>query len=324
MNKYNVGIIGAGGIIHPHLAVLLNMNDINIKWVSDINKTNLMKIKKAYKITTVDLNDSNIDFTNIDILLMLVPYGVREKYFDLLKGIPIAVYVEKPFAKIEKEHLDICSGFEPFKLAVGFQRRALGKVAIIRKVIEEQLFGKLSRIHYEWGNTRVSRGISYQNDPKLSGGGILFDVAIHGVDNILFITRAEDVIIKSKKIVFDEELKIDVHSEIEFNIISSPGYSVSCKSIVSQLTNTSNLTSLEFENANVEFNLFNEDPIKVIKNNSLFNLSDTSLNNLPSTSHQVFYIYWRSFLTAIESKQINYTSAIDTLMTTRFIENVYK
>jgi predicted dehydrogenase len=236
----------------------------------------------------------------------------------------IALYVEKPFAKTEKEHLFTCSGFKPYNLAVGFQRRALGKTAIIKKIIEEGFFGKLKRISFEFGNTRASRGLSYQNNPALSGGGILFDVAIHGIDCIMFFTQAEKLVLKSKKIINDEDLNIDIHSEIEFELYDPLGSSIQCNSLISQLTNTSNNIKLKFENAELVFSLFDEEPIKILKNDLSINLTDALYGNTPSSSHQIFYSFWRSFIEGIVSEKTNLTSAINSVMTTRFIEQAYQ
>lgn len=324
MKNFNVGILGAGNIIHAHLSALLNMKDIKIKWVADINNDNLMQISKAYSLNTINIKNQRLELTDIDIILIIVPYGARPEYYNLFMNKSIALYVEKPFAKTMEEHLNICAGFEKYKIACGLQRRALGKVNILKKVIQEELFGKLNEISFEWGNTTVSRGLSYQNDPSLSGGGILFDVAIHGIDIFFFLTEAQHFILKSKKIINDEDLNIDIHSELQFDIFDRAGLLIKCNSVVSQLTNTSNKFIFEFMNANIEFSLFDEEPIKIVKNGNYFSFIDVQIGNLPKTSSQVFFVFWRSFLDAITSKNCNYTSAINSIMTTKFIEEVYK
>ncbi len=324
MKYFKIGILGAGNIIHAHLTALLNIKEIKIKWVADLNNDNLKQISKAYSLNTINLKNQSLELSDLDIILIIVPYGARPDYYNLFMNKGIALYVEKPFAKTIEEHLYICAGFEKYKIACGLQRRALGKVNILKKVIREKLFGKLNKINFEFGNTAISRGLSYQNNPAISGGGILFDVGIHGMDTIFFVTEAERFNINSKNIIIDEDLKIDIHSELNFDVYNTSDQSIQCTSIISQLTNTSNKFIFEFDNSNIEFSLFDEEPLKVVKNGNSFLFTDSQLGNLPKTSAQVFFFFWKSFLDGIISQDCNYTSAINSIITTKFIEEVYK
>ncbi len=102
-----------------------------------------------------------------------------------------ALYVEKPFARTLAEHNDLCTRFPDSRVAIGFQRRALGVVTMMKAMVSNEIFGRLKRVEFSHGGSaNVFSGKAFASDPNLAGGGVVYERGIHGIDLLVHITQA--------------------------------------------------------------------------------------------------------------------------------------
>jgi predicted dehydrogenase len=323
LDRFSVGIIGAGDIVTMgHLPVLLAMDKVSVVWITDSDPRKLESVVRAFRIKACELPQDPKQLPEADVILLAIPYGARRSYYMALRDRPSALYVEKPFAKTLEEHRKLCSWFPDYRLACGFQRRSSGTTLLVRRILDEKLFGPLVRIDFGFGKPGLTTAGKYYSDIGLAGGGILLESAIHGIDAILFCTRAVNVEIKCAKMI--AEGGFDLHTTAELLITTERKECISCQVTVSCLQDTIEGLEFVFENAVMAFS-FNKESVVVrpIHGIDAYSLSTLEGNLTPHTTYQSFYEFWSLFLAGLRAQQANYTSASQSILTTRSIEGLY-
>ena len=320
--KLSVGIIGVGDVVYKsHLPVLLAMNDISVAWVTDRDQNRARQVARAYGVKYLALPGQLESLPYTDIVLLAIPYGARIPYYEVLRHRDTALYVEKPISRSANEHRQLCSLFHPAKFAIGLQRRSWGPVVLLKKLVNEPVFGRLIRVEFKFGGSAiVTSGKSFVSDVKLAGGGILFEHAIHGLDLVLYICGVKSAGVYQVKTIIDKGFDVHAEGQVVFTNLSGE-FVLDFK--VSWLSEADEGLTFIFENAIITMSI--SEPRLLLKS-----LGGTVLVSLaepdtiyPATGLQTLWEYWRSFLAAVESKTVNHTSASTSLLTTELIEQIY-
>lgn len=323
---FSVGVLGAGHIVSTiHLPLLQSMPNTRVKWISDINTAQARAVARAYKIPHLPLPSNIAELPSSDVILMAIPYGVRDQYYEEFSERPSAVYVEKPFSLNLQHHENICSFFPRYNLACGFQRRAWSVVREIRDIIDSNLFGRLLEVRFEVGKPGGAFGSNYQSDIKLAGGGVLFESGVHGIDTVLFCTRAQSVQVGSVGMI-KEEGQLDLHTEATFSVRTERPESIECKIKCSSIQKAINGWEFHFENVVASFSLSSEYILLRSMEGSRvyeYGIEAKKHASYPRTSYQMFYEFWKRFLDGVQLQKANWTSASDTTLTTKVIEDLY-
>lgn len=324
MNKVKVGIIGAGSIVESnHLPVLKAMPNVDLCWIFDINKKRVDLLSAMYNVKGIN---ENIDtaISNVDLCLVTIPYGVRKSYYNQIAKAGKAIYVEKPFALSTEEHNEYCNMFSTYKIAVGFQRRCYSYVDTLADIIETKAFGNLKEIEFNQGHFAMKGGGGYLSNVELAGWGVIVESSIHILDQILQFTNATNV----KLLQIKSLIKNGIDYDSCFNsTISNTNNSIDVICNISSMRNLSNGLSLKFDNATIVLDTSPTTDIKVtLANGSFFNISNNATqqiqkNNLVAKS---FYTFWTQVFQALEDKKPNITSGINSILTTSWIEQIYK
>ena len=319
--KLTVGIIGVGDVVYKsHLPTLLAMNDVFVAWVTDRDHDRAEQVARSYRIESLRLPDQLVTLPFTDIVLLAAPYGTRSPYYEVLQHRNSALYVEKPIARSADEHRHLCSLFSPPRLAIGFQRRSLGPVVLLKNLVNESVFGHLNRIEFRHGSSAiVTSGKSFVSDAKLAGGGVLFEHGIHGLDLALYIAGAKSAHSYHVNTIIDKGF--DVHAEGQVALMNSFGQFI-LDFKISWLTEPGEGLTFIFEHAVVTMSM--AEPRILLKSHDgrvLLSLTDSS-TIYPLTGFQTLWEYWRSFLAAVRSETANHTSASTSLLTTELIEQI--
>jgi predicted dehydrogenase len=316
-----VGIIGAGDVVaKAHLPQLLALEQVSVSWVTDIDSQRAKRVAKNYKVKWLPIPSQLEDLPYTDIVLLAIPYGVREPYFKVLRERKSAIYLEKPVARSVGEHKQLTALFQPSKFAVGFQRRSLGTVSLLKKMVIEEMFGRLNKVRFRHGGSaNVFSGKAFSTNAQLAGGGVLIEHGIHGLDLALFISDAKSA--NSYRVKTVIEKGFDVHAEGHITLENSLGdYEFDFK--VSWLTEIEEGLTFFFENAILYMTL--EKPeilLKTLSGKTLLSITDAK-TLYPTTGMQTGGEFWRNFLMGIKSEKKNYTSMESCLLTTEIIEKI--
>jgi predicted dehydrogenase len=323
MQQFSVGIIGAGDIVKKvHLPVLSAMENVRVEWITDVNPARAITLARSYNLNYCQCPDDLTNLPNADVVLLAIPFGAREPYYEALRERDCAIYVEKPFSRSMEHHQRICSWFPDNKLACGFHRRSWGPTLMIKKLVEMKLFGELLAIDFAFGGPGIVTGGGYSSNLELAGGGILFETAVHGIDALLFVSSAVDLRFNEINMISDEGF--DLHTFSQFNIETARQRTINCQIVVSCLEETSNHLEFVFEHAVLAYSLFGDGGISLgaINGPKEFGLSPIQ-KAYPLTTYQTFYEHWRRFLSGLVSGEASWTSASQSLLTTAVLEQLY-
>ncbi len=321
---FSVGVLGAGTIVKTiHLPLLQSMPNTRVKWISDINTADARAVARAYRVPYLPLPNNIAELPNSDIILMAIPYGVRDQYYEEFSKRSSALYVEKPFSLSLQHHENICSHFPSYNLACGFQRRAWALSKEVRKIIDTNLFGPLLKVHFGVGKPGGAFGNNYQSDIEFAGGGVLFESGVHGIDTTLFCTRAQSVQVDSVKMI-KEEGGLDLHTEATLSIKTERPEIIESKMKFSSIQETINGWEFHFENVVASFSLSGEYiELRPKDGSGSYLLESNVAGSYPRNSYQMFYEFWENFLDGVQLEKSNWTSALDSTLTTKVVEDLY-
>jgi predicted dehydrogenase len=320
---YSLGIVGAGEIVaNLHLPVLKAISDVRIAWITDINHQRAKSLGRAFGVLAVPLPADLLALPEAEIVLLAIPYGVRAPYYEALRDRPCALYVEKPFAKSMEEHLAICGNRQPFQIACGFQRRSLASVGLVKSLIEDQTMGPLQRVEFGLGRRGHARTGTHMASVSAAGGGLLFQVGVHGLDTLLYFTGAQDAHVDSASVVVVDGL--DVHVDAALTVTRNLGPAVPCRLTVSCLQDTTDSIKCIFEWADLSFSIFSQDPVRLFTRAGCrqFTVGSDSPRQAV-TVYETAVEHWRTFLGGLRTRDGNRTSAYDSLLTSKILEEIY-
>jgi len=327
MNReINIGIIGAGNIVESiHLPILLNIPGVNIKWIFDKDEKRSTLLSGMYSVDYITGDKLDEGIEEADLCLIAIPYGVRDAYIHKCAAYAKAVYIEKPFATTVAEHQAYCELFAPPDLAIGFQRRYYKCVNELQHIISGSLFGKVQAIYFNQGYFQLKGGTGFMSDARMSGGGVIIESAIHTLDQILQFTKASALNVEEVHSLSKSGIDYDTKftSTLSYDGASFPVYSH-----VSSLRNLDNGIIIEFENKVVRLQpaanavLYVKDAndkkfIELILPESEPGPRSTSVND-------AFVRFWEDFINAIHSRQSNQTNAVNSMLTSTWIEKIYQ
>jgi predicted dehydrogenase len=320
--RLTIGVIGAGDIVAKvHLPTLATLESVSVSWVADNDSRRAQSLGRAFRIKHCTLHDSPRELPFADVVLLAIPYGVRDQYYSFLRDWSCALYVEKPFARSVQRHREICSWYPEYKLACGFQQRSWGPTHLLSQIIEENLFGRLRSVRFGFGSPGAIVGGRYHSDVRLAGGGVLFEAGVHGIDSLLFITKAIAVEINEANMQMEGGL--DLHTDAEITVTTERGEAIDCHLTVTCLQETTGQLEFMFDSARVIYSYPNGLTVKSLQGKGGYEISTTK-PLLPLTSFQTFHEHWSVFLSGIREARANRTSASQTILTTEVIEKLYQ
>lgn len=329
MKDYRIGIIGAGGIVESnHLPAIAALSQAEFAWVYDKNASRSAMVSKMYGVPAIEEGAMDRAIGEVDICLLAIPYGTRKPYIDLCRRSGKAIVIEKPFAFTKEEHLATCEGFSDWAIAVNFQRRFYRSVDMLRKMNRLRPFGQLRSVRYLQGNFTLKGGSGYLSNASLAGGGVIAESASHILDIILLITAAKSVDLLGIRSLHRDGLDYD---SIFDSLIGTEDAEIPVHCEISTLRNLANGLYLEFDNGLLTCDLSPDG--KIFLRDKISNRIEYSLTgecSYESSQYQAnrineaFLIFWQQFILGLQNKEVNLTSASSSVLTSLWLEGIYK
>ncbi|MFQ6095438.1 MAG: Gfo/Idh/MocA family protein [Candidatus Bathyarchaeia archaeon] len=220
MPSIKIGIVGCGGISYYHMNHLLRIPEADVVAISDINKSNMSKLRKAFPRllrcceTFTDYKDM-LSTVKLEAVEILTPHALHfEQALECLNR-DLHLLIEKPMVCTVKQAKELIAEIEEKKkvVLVSYQRHYQPQFRYIKKLIESGEIGEVQFISamqcQDWMN--FTKG-TWRQDPKMGGGGPLIDSASHLLDVILWVTGLQP----SEVVAFTDNLgtPVDVNSSI--------------------------------------------------------------------------------------------------------------
>jgi predicted dehydrogenase len=187
-----IGVIGSGGISQvAHLPNLQKIKDVKVEAICDPNKEKLNFVADKFNIPKRFTDWEKLLEEDLDAVIVCSPNVFHS--IQSIKAMENGKHVlcEKPVCLTIEEVENIFDTVEKTKkIFMGaFPRRFLGETVVLKKLIDEGLFGE---IYYLKGSYLRRRGIpgpgTWFTDKKLAGGGPMMDVGVHVIDNLIYLT----------------------------------------------------------------------------------------------------------------------------------------
>jgi predicted dehydrogenase len=324
-----VGIVGAGKIVEDaHLPVLLTIPSVQVAWVTDQSNARRDLLSRMYRVPAVTPAQALQKIADIDVCLLAVPLGARAAYFDRCVECGTAVYAEKPFARTSAEHQVLQQKMPAYKLAIGFQRRAYQCASTLRALIASGLLGRLRSIRLTEANfTLIGGGASsFRTSASAAGGGITIESSIHSLDLMQHLTAAASVRTDNLQAIVRDG--IDFHVECQSHLELSDGSEIPVELLLSRLRSLPDAFHFQFETGTVAYPVKPQLPVLLRSNMVGASWQTLTPNEFAATGassiNAAFGLFWQYFLDGLQNRQPGLTSACSSLLTSRWIEQIYQ
>lgn len=194
--RLRVGLIGAGEVVRTiHIPVLQKHPKVEILWIMDVNGTKAAALAKGFGIPQAHAKLNSCQ--DVDAVLIAVPVGARAALWEEVIEKKWHVLCEKPVAQSAAEYDRIAERMAGSArvFASGLMRRFYANTLLVQRLVQSKIFGELEEVWAGEGGrmTKTGRGSDwYQTDRSLAGGGILIETGSHLLDQIMFITQADN------------------------------------------------------------------------------------------------------------------------------------
>lgn len=315
--KLDVGVIGGGGISATlHLPLLSCINNVNIKYIADIQEPK--ELAKAYNIKSIKIDDVS-SLPDCDIVLLATPVGVREKYITEFSKRKIPIFSEKPFAIDLETHKKFLTLSD--KITCNYMKTQYNSTRQLKAMVSSGLFGNLKKVVISEGGIvgKTNRGKdTYQADPSLSGGGILMETACHTLSQITSIF--DNISVRESNVVWENNF--DVEAKATFEVFGKNSFNIDYT--ITMIKPIEVGTTLFFDNAKLTINHTVPDSEILISdsNGECFSLKKET--KYASTANQAYYLKWKSFLDSVVNEEIINTEFETSIKTTELITEIYK
>jgi nucleoside-diphosphate-sugar epimerase/predicted dehydrogenase len=228
MKNFRLAIIGAGAVVEKYYlpAISKLRNEINIKWLIDINLARAKKLAFLYQIPHYD-KEYNV-VKEVDGVVIAVPnylhFQIAKHFLD--KGVD--TMIEKPLTTSRKEAEELIKISEKngVRLCVGFVKRFYPCYTLLKRLVDTNIAGKISNVEFIEGWTfSWPLETGYLFDKIKAGGGILIDQASHALDLITWIFRPINIIPSE---YYDDSLgNVEANAKANITLITQNGENIS-------------------------------------------------------------------------------------------------
>lgn len=190
-----IGIVGAGIIASEHAAAISKRNDCKLTMVADLD---IERAKKTAEPQGAEYFTDYKDFLNgeaekPDAVILNLPHFLHCEAAVYFMSHGVNVLVEKPMAMSVEECDRMITVAKEYnvKLAVGHVQQYTKAHSVIKSIVENGDFGRLTRITELRNIDYFTNRPAWFLDKKLSGGGIVMNYCAHTLDKIFYITSAD-------------------------------------------------------------------------------------------------------------------------------------
>ncbi|MEN8250251.1 MAG: oxidoreductase [Bacteroidota bacterium] len=197
-DNINVGLIGygmAGQVFHAPM--INSIPCLELKKIRETKHDNIDLALNRYPSTTI-VGESEAIFSDPDIDLVVIAAS-NTFHYPLAKQALLSgkhVVVDKPFTNTvnEADELIEIAKRENKLLSVYHNRRYDSGVRTVRKILDENILGRLVEVEIHFDRFRPNLKENAWREKDLPGSGILYDLGSHLIDQaLIFFGRPESI-----------------------------------------------------------------------------------------------------------------------------------
>ena len=315
-----LGIVGAGLVTSgSHLPALVNMPDIDITWICDRSLATAQRVARSYKIAQAYSEISQCP--DVDVVLVAVPVGARRVVVPEVLARGWHTFCEKPFAITLAEHdayLDAAARYG-VQIGVAQTRRYTKQSMTGRSLLQRHVFGPVLGVAAAEGSrmTRTNRGAEWYVPDTAASGGMLAELGVHVVDQLMFVLGATDVAVRSSSQAV--HLGLDLATSVRADVRTASGATLACGLEFSIIDDLCNGIFVEFRDGVLHLGTFLDDTITLVSREGE-TLCEFAMREGASTIFEAFCLEWRDFLRQCRTGTPSHADAATVRPTTALIE----
>jgi predicted dehydrogenase len=336
-----IGIVGAGKIATDvHIPVLRTMSSVRIAWIADRNAERARAVAAANRLRSADLTGGPTALPRTDIVLLAIPLPPRRDYFDVFAQSDTAVLAEKPLALSAREHKDLADRFEPWRLAVGYQRRTYATSRFLQRAVDESWFGTPRQIRIREGarTTRAGDYGAFQDESVAAGGGITLNLGCHSLDLALWMTGANAYSIVDRKVTWDGETDRRATANIRlFRREADRQFECPLLWTVSWIDQQPNTVEVDFDGCTLSAPIASSKTLTLARKSSRthcamssgsfgdkerIGLIDVCTETGAASSDQAFYLEWQEVIESASEKRLSKFAASTSFLTAQLMDEL--
>ena len=216
--KLKVGFVGSGNTAKRHAEVVSKFNNYNLVGVFSRKIKNAKNFAKKFNINNFYDDIHKFKQNEYDLIIFCLPPEKLLSYLKYFINLKTNIFIEKPLGLNLIESKKILKLFKnrkyrKMKFFVGYNRRFLGSVLKLKKIISNQSSIRYIEIN-DQQDTNKARSLGHD---QLTIKNWMFANSIHTIDFFVFLLRGKLKIFNTKKIKFKNSYIITC------NIVSSHG-----------------------------------------------------------------------------------------------------
>lgn len=208
--KINYGLIGCGRIAPVHAAAILVDKKSKLKAVFDINRKKTIDFAKKYNCEAKGSLEELLSDPSIDVINVCTPHHThKDIVLRIMKSGKYCI-CEKPLCLNKQEGEEIIkSKYYKDNVFVMFQNRFNPAIQFLKKIIKENVFGKilLCSVALRWWRDDSYFMDDWHGDKK-KVGGMLFNQGSHVLD-IMRRTCGEPKNVQKLEVALRDKMNID-------------------------------------------------------------------------------------------------------------------
>lgn len=221
--KLNVALCGLGRYANILAKGLIESNFCQLSGIITGTPSKAENWKKKYNIPQKNIyNYENFDEIvkndDIDLIYIVLPNGMHKEYTIKAAKAGKHVIVEKPMAITAKdcqEMIDACKSAK-VQLAVGYRLHYEPHHIEIKRLGQEQVFGKVRLIHASLGYNLTGTPLNdWHLKKSLAGGGALMNLGVYCIQSNRYVLGEEPISVTAQ---FAPKIMPDLFTEVEENI----------------------------------------------------------------------------------------------------------
>ena len=324
--KIQIGVIGAGKIASFfHLPVLSNFQDVEIAFIADIRDAGVLA--RVYRAQAITIRESLEALPVCDVVLLAIPVGVRDVYIQEFARRGSYIFSEKPFAPTLEQHKLWMSLTD--RMMCNYHRVLYKPMRQMKRLLGTDVLGELRAVRI-WeggliGKTGKGKG-SYQNDLKLSGGGIVIEWGCHTLSQLDYLFDDYQSTLIRADVEYQDGFDVELNAAWEF---VREGRIVSVEYQLSVVRPLRTGIEFEFERATVTFDHTKPDALLAISGRKTKSTSGSCSFLLhpdhkgAQSNYQAFYLKWKNFLESARTGEKLNVERETSLRTTQWIDGIY-
>ncbi|WP_338449630.1 Gfo/Idh/MocA family oxidoreductase [Niallia oryzisoli] len=186
----NFAIVGCGFIANKHAKAISEIENAKLVAVCDKVPAAMEPYANEYGATPYTEVDDMLEKENIDVVCICTPSGFHASIAVQVANAKKHIIVEKPIAMTLEDTdkiIETCK-INNVKLSVVHPNRYRPVVQELRKILEENLLGKISHASciVNWNRNQEYYDQAPWRGTKQHDGGVLMNQAIHNLDLLLW------------------------------------------------------------------------------------------------------------------------------------------